>query len=62
MRRSGKSWKGWDLTMRDREKKMDEIFQRAEGVKKTDSLRRRIAVDAVCAGFSAAALILLLVT
>ena len=50
------------MTMRDREKKMDEIFQRAEGVKKTDSLRRRIAVDAVCAGFSAAALILLLVT
>ena len=48
--------------MRDRDQKLDEIFQRAERLKKADPLRRRIAVDAVCAGFSAAALILLLVT
>ena len=48
--------------MRDREKKLDEIFLRAERLKKAESLRRRILVDAVGAGLSAAALILLLVT
>ena len=48
--------------MRDRDQKLDEIFRRADRLKQADSLRRRIAVDAVCAGFSAAALILLLVT
>lgn len=47
--------------MRDRDQKLDEIFQRAEHLKKADSLRRRITIDAVGAGLSAAALILLLV-
>ena len=48
--------------MRDRDKKLDEIFLRAERLKKADSLRRRIIADAVGVGLSAAALILLLVT
>ena len=46
--------------MRDRDKKLDEIFLRAERLKRADALRRRIAVDAAGAGLCAAALALLL--
>lgn len=48
--------------MVDREKKLDEIFSRAERLRQRDALRRRVAADAAGTAVCAALLVLLLAT